>query len=99
MKVLDDNYHPVDVVEFVDNLTIPGAEPYLNFNGRVGLTRCTSDKYFGELVICYFYEEEQEKSYAEFINERDAYNMCAHRNKLDVARKLGISLIEEVEVL
>lgn len=99
IKVVDENYHPVDIVEFHDNLTIPDAEPYINFNGHVGLTRCTSEKYKDELVICYFYPQDQERSYAEFISDEYAYNMCAHRNKLDVARELGINFKKEVEVL
>lgn len=99
LKVLDENNNEVDAVEFVDNLTLDNVPPYRNFNGRVGLTRCTSERYYNQLVLCYFYKEDQEKSYGEFISEKDAYNLCAARNKLDVANRLNINLTKEVEVL
>lgn len=99
IKVIDENNNPVDTVQFKNNLTIKGAAPYRNFNGLVGLTRCTSKKYKNQLVLCFFYPKHQELSYAEFISERDAYELCAKRNKLQVADELQINLIEEVEVL
>lgn len=99
IKVIDENNRIIDTVEFIDNLTLDNVAPYRNFNGKVGLTRCTSDRYKNQLVLCYFYEDQQEKSYAEFISEKDAYNLCAQRNKLEVAKELNINLLEEVEVL
>lgn len=99
LKVLDEENNEVDTVEFIDNLTVEDAPNYVNFNGLVGLNRLTSEKYKGKLVICFFYPEEQELSYAEFIGEGEAYNMCSHRNKLDVAYQLGINLLKEIEVL
>lgn len=98
IKVLDDNNKAVDTVEFVDNLTLHNVPPYRNFNGQVGLTRCTSQQYYNQLVIMYFYKNNQDWSYAEFITEKDAYSICAQRNKLDVANRLNIDLTREVEV-
>lgn len=98
INVVDDG-RTVDSVIFVDNLTVPTDPPYNNFNGRIGLTRCTSERFEGELVICYFYPERQEDSYAEFITEEEAYHMCAHRNKLDLAKELGIVLTQEREII
>jgi len=98
LKVLDEGNNVVDTVEFVDNLTLENVPDYRNFNGKVGLTRCTSDRYRNQLVICYFYKDHQELSYAEFISEKEAYSLCAKRNKLDVASDLKINLIREVEV-
>lgn len=99
LKVYDEDYNVVDTVDFVDNLTLRGVAPYRNFNGRVGLTRLSSDRYDGQLVLCYFYPRHQELSYAEFISEEDAYNLCAKRNKLELVHELGISLVPEREVL
>lgn len=95
IKVLNDVNEEVDTVKFNNNLTVEGAPDYVNFNGQVGLTRCTSERYKDELVIMYFYPEKQEDSYAEFISELEAYNLCAHRNKLDVANELNINLLHE----
>ena len=92
IKVVDENFTAVDSVIFEDNLTCSDVPEYMNFNGRIGLTRCTSEKYAGELVICYFYPDKQEDSYAEFITDKTAYQLCAKRNKLELADKLGINL-------
>lgn len=89
----------VDSVIFEDNLTVPSDHPYNNFNGLIGLTRCTSERFYGELVICYFYPERQQDSYAEFITDEEAYHMCAIRNKTDLALELGINLTEEREII
>ena len=100
IKVLDDNNNIIDCVPFIDNLTLQNEPEYVNANGRVGLTRCTSRRNKGQLVLCYFYEENQQDSYAVFISEKDAYSLCEQRNKLEVAAELRIKLSKEgVEVI
>jgi len=96
---LIENGEIIDTVTFKDNLTREDKPDYVNFNGRVGLTRCNSERNKDKLVIMYFYPDKQEDSYAEFISEADAFNMCRHRNKLDTAYDLKLRICKEREVL
>ena len=99
IKVLDEQNKTVAYVSFIDNLTIVGEAPYVNCNGRMGIRRIPEGRFEGELVIMYFYPQKQGDSYAEFISEDDAYNLCAHRNLLNVADDLQLQADNEVEVL
>lgn len=86
----------VDVVEFVDNLTLSHVPDYVNENGHIGLCR-----HRGMLVLMFFDEHYQETSHAEYISEKEGYELCLNRGKLDLAEELEISPVynEGVEVV
>ena len=98
IPVIDESGKIVDGVEFIDNLTRHDAPSYVNYGGLVGITRLVEGKHEGELVMMYFFKEQQELSYGEFVSEEEAYRECAIFNRLDVAFDLNIQLAREVEV-
>ena len=101
LPIIDDNLKIIGTVEFKDNLTLCNVPDYVNMNCRMGLKRLDEsyEKLAGEIVLMFYDIYFPKASYAEIINEREAYKYCLNRGRLDVAGELNLKFVEEVEVL
>lgn len=86
----------IGTVPFKDNLTLSHAPDYVNMNGYMGIRRLCND----EIVLMYYDKHYPSRSYAERIDEEEAYRVCLRRGRLDVAKELGLELeLMEREVI
>ena len=88
--IVFDNQQPVCTVKFKDNLTIHGKPDYVNENGRMGIKRIKAGRFEGRLVYMFVDCEYPERSYAEFIEEKDAFRLCWSKKKYEVIDELDI---------
>ena len=103
IPIYDDKLEIVGNVEsskFEDNFTTIDHPPYMNCNARVCLLRLDNSygRYWDTPCIIYYYEDNPMLSYAELLTESEAYNMCLHRGRLDLAEKLNLKFVKNVEV-
>ena len=92
----------IALVEFKDdNLTQPNKPYYVNDGGRIGLKRLDSSygRFENSLVYMFYDPDYPRTSYAMIISEEDAYQKCKDKDKLELASKLKIKFVEEVEVI
>lgn len=94
-----DGIETVRLIDFIDNLTVKHAPDYVNENGLMGLTRITTGTYEGQLVLMRYDQRYPKNSYGEFITEKEAYQYCIEKNKLQVAHDLEINFEKEREII
>lgn len=101
LPIVNDDLKIIGTVEFEDNLTLRNVPDYVNMNARIGIKRLDESygKLEGELVIMFLDTYCPKSSYAEIITQKEAYQYCLNRGKLDLASKLDLQFIEEVEVI
>ena len=100
IPIYNDNDKIIGLVEFEDNLTLVDSPDYVNMNGRMGLKRLGEDYGVlqGELVLMFYDPYYPKTSFAEIVTEREAFDYCQNRGKLELASELGLKYVKEIEV-
>lgn len=100
IPIYNDDDRIIGLVEFEDNLTLVDSPDYVNMNGRMGLKRLGEDYGVlqGELVLMFYDPYYPKTSFAEIVTEKEAYDYCQNRGKLELASELGLKYVKEIEV-
>ena len=77
-------------VDFKPNLNLSGVPAYVNEGGAIGLKRIHKGKYKGKLVFMYRDLYFPSSSFANFIDEEEAYDLCFQRGKFELINRLKI---------
>ena len=80
----------VGTVEFKPNLNLHGEPAYMNEGCNIGIVRVPEGTYKGRLVYMIQDEFWPTANRAEFISEREAYELCVQRGKYDVIKEYDI---------